>query len=443
MKKPEYQNFRWNCETLFCVEEFFKTASEEEKEEFSKLVAEGKLGISANYLNFNDLLDSGVYNERLQEWKEYFQKKGVTMKTAMFADINGIFMGCRDAMLDNGVEFLYTNIHCHHGMYPLRQNQNAYWWENAEGKRLLVWNGEHYNLGNVLGFKPNHVTNFMQDSYLGGKQEATDSVEELYQNLLRYLDECEEQGYVYNFIISSVSGVFSDNAPPEVEILETIEEYNRRYKDEVEVKMVSLQELYEVIKDEFADAPVFTILRLRYTMEGSVHTEVGLKFFHEIPRVDFSLELGKTISSDIESVYLPLELDFEDRSLYLRKGTEAFRPGVDQISGTCMEFYMSDEGLGYVSPQGGAMIAMYDTPLVYMGEMEHHPIRLCEGCEADNKRPVYSWVMNNIWETNFKMDLSGFSEFKYSLWLSDEQNPEKMMDQLREAVFAPHVLIVE
>ena len=27
MKKPEYQGFRWNCETLFCVEEFFKTAS--------------------------------------------------------------------------------------------------------------------------------------------------------------------------------------------------------------------------------------------------------------------------------------------------------------------------------------------------------------------------------------------------------------------------------
>lgn len=169
MKKPEYQNFRWNCETLFCVEEFFKTASEEEKEEFCKLTAEGKLGLSANYLNFNDLLDSEVYNERLQEWKEYFQKKGITMKTAMFADINGISMGCRDAMLDNGVEFLYTNIHCHHGMYPLRQNQNAYWWENAEGKRLLVWNGEHYNLGNVLGFKPNYVTNFMQDSYLGGK----------------------------------------------------------------------------------------------------------------------------------------------------------------------------------------------------------------------------------------------------------------------------------
>ena len=35
-------------------------------------------------------------------------------------------MGQRDAMIENGVEFLYTNIHTHHGMYPLYQNQKPY-----------------------------------------------------------------------------------------------------------------------------------------------------------------------------------------------------------------------------------------------------------------------------------------------------------------------------
>ena len=45
---------------------------------------------------------------------------------------------------------------------------------------------------------------------------------------------------------------------------------------------------------------------------------------------------------------------------------------------------------------------MRDTPLIYMGEMKHHPIRLCDGGERNNHRPVYSWVMNNLWETNFK-----------------------------------------
>ena len=34
MQDPANADFRWNCETLFCVEEFFKTATEEEKAQF-------------------------------------------------------------------------------------------------------------------------------------------------------------------------------------------------------------------------------------------------------------------------------------------------------------------------------------------------------------------------------------------------------------------------
>ena len=85
----------------------------------------------------------------------------------MAADVNGFSMGYRDAMIENGVEFFFTNVHCHHGMYPLYQNQNAFFWENASGQRLLVWNGEHYNLGNVLGLQPNHAVNWMMRNRLG------------------------------------------------------------------------------------------------------------------------------------------------------------------------------------------------------------------------------------------------------------------------------------
>lgn len=189
--------------------------------------------------------------------------------------------------------------------------------------------------------------------------------------------------------------------------------------------------------------PVFTILRLQYTMPGSIHTEVILKFYEEIPRIDFTMHLGKTISMNEENVFLPLNLNFEDSSLYLRKGKEAFRPGIDQLPGTCMEYYMSDDGIAYTSPEGGALIATRDTPLVYMGEMKHHPIALCDRKEENNQRPVYSWIMNNKWETNFKMDLSGFGEYLYSLWLSNETDPEKAMDELKEKTFDPYVMIIE
>ena len=752
MEKQENADFRWNCETLFCVEEFFKDATEDEKKAFLRLASQGKIGLSANYLNFNDLVDCTVYRDRLHQWQQI-----LPMKTAMMADINGISMGYRDAMIAEGVEFLFTNIHCHHGMYPLYQNQNAFWWENAAGQRLLVWNGEHYNLGNVLGLKPNRASNFMMLNHFGRQGQEADDVATLHWNLNQYLSVCEENGYGYDFIVTAVSGVFSDNAPPEPEILRTIQEHNRRYGDEVQIRMVSLQELYEAIGSKLTDAPVyhgdltdwwangvgstpyaakhyldakhryhlcrrldaqaadkypelttaaqdnlllyaehtwghsstitnpydtmvlnldmrknsyaskaheaasrmldriahekgdilryystngkvkacsvndltgpqlvefyiespylaraeirdeegsllpcqvsphprgrkisfvdtfgpheekcytyrelppenqtlnsrkcyvgaerirdivndydpltyllpyqfenrwfklcyrpqegitsfvdkrtgremlgkgdapfftpmyevtpiaienpefpckeeqerrilgrnirgkhaqlhigkleeitclehgviFTQLRFRFSLPGTVRADVFVKLYEDMPRIDFHLQLGKTLSSDIESVYLPLSLNIADSELYLRKGTEAFRPGVDQLPGACMEFYMSDDGIGYLSSQGSALIAMRDTPLVYTGEMKHHPITLCDGKPENNQRPIYSWIMNNMWETNFKMDLSGFSEYCYSLWLSEDTDPETAMDSLREHTFDPYVLVIE
>lgn len=125
-----------------------------------------------------------------------------------------------------------------------------------------------------------------------------------------------------------------------------------------------------------------------------------------------------------------------------RRGEGGYPPLLQhQLPGTCMEYSMSDDGLAYVCPQGSALIASYDVPLFYFGEIAHHPIRLCDNREENNRRPVYSWVMNNTWETNFKMDLSGFGEYRYTLWLSGETDPQRAMEELRERCFEPWPLI--
>ena len=116
-------------------------------------------------------------------------------------------------------------------------------------------------------------------------------------------------------------------------------------------------------------------------------------------------------------------------------------PGTEQLPGTCIEYWMTDDGVAFLHENGAALISTYDVPLVYMGEMRHHPIRLCENKPEDNRRPVYSWVMNNTWETNFKMDLSGFCEFQYSLTLTEPRTAEEAMDELHETCWKPYVLI--
>ena len=53
---PE-KDLKWNCETWYCVEQFLKMASKDEKESFWNLVRTGSIGLSATYLNSNDLTD--------------------------------------------------------------------------------------------------------------------------------------------------------------------------------------------------------------------------------------------------------------------------------------------------------------------------------------------------------------------------------------------------
>lgn len=738
LRRPENRDFRWNCETYFCVERFLETVSPEEEEEFFSYVREGRIGISATYLNFCDLVPSDVLKRRIHEMCTRFEAHGVPVKTAMIADINGISMGQRNALLDNGVEFLFTNIHTHHGMYPLYQNQNAYFWENEAGKRLLVWNGEHYNLGNALGIKPNPGVSYMTRTFIG-EPKSHDPVEILRAAVDFYLTECESTGYPYDFILTSCSGVFSDNAPPNDEILRTIEGYEKLGTG-IEIKMVSLQELYAAIQSRLGDIPVyhgdlndwwangagstpyavkhyrealttfrqagaldpeiyakfpaltkqaednfllyaehtwghsatvtnpyetmvtnldlrkhsyaskaheaaamlqnrammgrggilryyntngavcavytgktaarvpvefyietmflyglsvtdasgaemdvqlsshprgvrvtflddfapnetksyryaerpaqkalvstrhaycgaeavrdiindfdpetytlpyalesddfkityeigqgvtsfinkrtgldmmanaphafftplyevtalvhdayeerrrigrnirgqhavlhtaklesveilergsvFILAELKFSLEGTNHCAVRVKLYRHLPRIDYAMHIAKTLSTAIESVYLPQTLCAPDTQLWFKKGEEPFRPGIDQIPGTCMEYWMTDHGAALCGEGGALLLEMLDTPLVYMGEMKHHPIRLCDGDAQNNARPLYSWVMNNTWETNFKMDLSGFGEFSYRVSLTDAATPEACFAAMENA----------
>lgn len=566
MRKPENSDFRWNCETWFCVEEFLKDAAPDERAEFFRLVREGRIGLSATYLNFCDLVDSRVLGRRLDAMCGLLRENDIRPATAMIADINGISMGQRYALcrrLDEKAEEKYpalcrtaegnlllyaehtwghsSTITCPYDTMVLNldMRKNGYASKAHESASMMLCRiaeekGDllrYYSTsgrlrvcapGAAAGLQP--VEFYIESPHLArvrirradgtalpcqvsphprgrlitfldsfdGRETREYTFEELpplreTQNSRRVYVGSERVRDIVNdydpvsyrlpyafenrwfrltyrpgagvtAFVNKATGrdMLAPGAAPfftplyertairsRLPELACPEEYERRMLDRnIRGKHAALftARLEEIVCR--TRGAVFTELELRYTLPGTVHCSVFLKFYEGAPRVDFRLELGKTLSADIESVFLPLSLSLEDeQSLYLKKGGEAFRPGVDQIPGTCMEFYMSDDGLAFVGAAGSALIASRDVPLVYMGKMAHHPIRLCDNRPENNGRPVYSWVMNNLWETNFKMDLSGFCSFQYTLWLSDETDPEQAMAELHERTFDPYPLI--
>ena len=62
--------------------------------------------------------------------------------------------------------------------------------------------------------------------------------------------------------------------------------------------------------------------------------------------------------------------------------------------------------------------------MISMGPLTAHDIRLAGDPLLKNTHPVYAWVMNNFWETNFKASLGGFHTFRFALRMLNETDPE-------------------
>ncbi|EFR98040.1 conserved hypothetical protein, partial [Listeria ivanovii FSL F6-596] len=141
------------------------------------------------------------------------------------------------------------------------------------------------------------------------------------------------------------------------------------------------------------------------------------KVYRDTPKIDVTLRLHKDSIWDPENLYISFPFTTgTTEELYFDKTGCLVRPGIDQLPGTNQEFYLVQEGAAYVGTEKSIILALKDTPLLVLGDLKHHLIELTgQGKTEKNKEPLYVWLMNNFWETNFKVDLAGFYEFRYTL----------------------------
>lgn len=165
---------------------------------------------------------------------------------------------------------------------------------------------------------------------------------------------------------------------------------------------------------------VFAAAELDFALEGTRMYTVYLKVYKQLPRMDAMVRIHKESRWEPENLYISLPFTTADAGevKYVDKTGCIIRPGIDQLPGSNREFYLIQNGISCVAEKKSLSIGIKDAPLVVFGDLQAHPIALCTGEDLEyNRGCAYSWVMNNFWETNFKVDLGGFYEFAYSLTL--------------------------
>ncbi|MDN8587383.1 glycoside hydrolase family 38 C-terminal domain-containing protein [Paenibacillus sp. 11B] len=253
--KPEWKGFRWTCETFWAVEQFLKQAGDEEKAAFADAVRRGDIELSGTYLNMTELPDQQLLNKIHSKAQTYAGSIGHQIDSAMTADINGYSWGYADSLLDNGIQHLFSCIHTHHGMYALGRKHSPFWWEAPSGERLLVWNGDHYMLGNELGFCPGALGKYMiRDEFNHRLVEPANIHDQIANTRIhRYLAQLEAEQYPYDFVPVMLSGLPTDNGSPNSAIIEWIEAWNQQNGERIIVEMSTLSGFFARLKEEGTD----------------------------------------------------------------------------------------------------------------------------------------------------------------------------------------------
>ena len=175
---------------------------------------------------------------------------------------------------------------------------------------------------------------------------------------------------------------------------------------------------------------VFVTARLSYELPGTRYYSVYLKLYKVAPILEARVCLHKDSVWDPENLYVSLPFITDDSAqTYIDKTGCILRPGIDQLPGTCQNFYLIQNGLVRTGKENDLIVCTKDATLISIGKREAAPIELCDGKNIKlNQSTPYSWIMNNFWETNFKADLGGFYEFTYTVIADKYETPEQAME---------------
>ncbi|MEC0089609.1 glycoside hydrolase family 38 N-terminal domain-containing protein [Paenibacillus macquariensis] len=288
-RHTEWKGFKWNCETFWAVERFLEQADENEKEQFVLALKRRDLELSGTYLNLSELVDYDILRRKLSAAGLFGRSVGVPVTSAMTADINGYSWGYAQALLDAGIDSLLSNVHTHHGMFPIGRKQTPFYWETSKGERLLVWNGEHYMIGNDLGLNPGMVLSYtIQDEFkeVVGSRDATlqNHWEIAETRIERYLQQLESEDYPYDFVLVNVMGLLRDNASPNGAVAAFINEWNCKHGETVSIEMTTLSRFFSHVRTQTAEIPVYRGDWPDWWTDGVSSTPMHTQIFRDAQR---------------------------------------------------------------------------------------------------------------------------------------------------------------
>ncbi|MBI4889247.1 MAG: hypothetical protein HY821_01400 [Acidobacteria bacterium] len=186
-----------------------------------------------------------------------------------------------------------------------------------------------------------------------------------------------------------------------------------------------------------SSGPIFERWIFTYSVSGTTEASVELVCYRNLPHIDLTFRAIKTNVADPEGLYAHFPLALPNARWYFDKPGAVIRPGIDQLPGACCDYYCLQKGAALSAPGLGVAWATLDAPLVHLNGLNLWHFTT----QSSGEGPLYSWLTNNKWETNFRLYLGGGYSFRYRLEAAAQYaKPEAAIARLSTLSQPPLVL---
>jgi alpha-mannosidase len=131
--------------------------------------------------------------------------------------------------------------------------------------------------------------------------------------------------------------------------------------------------------------------------------------------VELLAELDKHEVFDPEAVYLAFPFNVPQPKVTVDLAWGAARIEEDQLPGACRNYFTAQRWVDVSNRACGVTLATIDAPLIEVGGLTTDATVVGWRDRAEDSSLLYSYVMNNYWETNYLAAQSGTATLRYAI----------------------------
>lgn len=170
-----------------------------------------------------------------------------------------------------------------------------------------------------------------------------------------------------------------------------------------------------------SDGPIYQRILLQGKSPGvdeAFGVNLEIKLYHHIKRIELEYAIKRLPETEPSGIYIAFPFQLSEGKLAFDVQGGTVISGENQLEGTATDWNTVQN---FVSVQnnraqiivGSSLIPLYQLGGINLGKFQYR--------KQYDKPHIYSWVMNNYWNTNFRASQEG--EFRWSYYLTSSTDP--------------------